>query len=210
MAAVAISALLQWRGKWRPLARRLVALLTGLIGLILIFCMSRLYMLPTVPPWNHAATPVSFYLTAFLLGSLAVGCVLALRSGFSKSQEEDGESPVLPLPRRYSFMIIGRILLVLIALEVVFTPLSTTFLAMYRGTPHLPVMILRVVLLVLGAGLTVSWLHRLRTGNRENPPKSRLVPRNPHTYAHLAFLSVLAAEVLGRFLFYATFARVGV
>jgi DMSO reductase anchor subunit len=52
--------------------------LTALAGLALVFSMSRLYMLRTVPAWNTAATVTYFVTTAFLLGSLTVGATLAM------------------------------------------------------------------------------------------------------------------------------------
>ena len=60
--------------KWlTPLLRQLLAGLTAVLGLGLVFVMSMVYMLPTVPGWDTWATPVTFFTTTFLLGSLAVG-----------------------------------------------------------------------------------------------------------------------------------------
>ncbi|GEM_PF-1474062 len=44
----------------------------AVIGLIMVYTMSRLYMIPTVPPWNSLSTLVGFYSTALLMGSAFV------------------------------------------------------------------------------------------------------------------------------------------
>ena len=71
-------ALVQWRNWLTPLLRQVLAGVTALVGLALVYCMSMVYMLPTVPAWNHWATPVTFFTTTFLLGALAVGAALVI------------------------------------------------------------------------------------------------------------------------------------
>ena len=45
----------------------------GLItGLALLYTISRLYMLRTVPAWNHLGTPAAFFTTSLLLGSVVI------------------------------------------------------------------------------------------------------------------------------------------
>lgn len=57
-----------------PLLRQVVAAVTAVVGLAFIWVMSMVYAsLPTVPAWNMWTTPAQFYLTALLLGTLAVG-----------------------------------------------------------------------------------------------------------------------------------------
>jgi DMSO reductase anchor subunit len=50
----------------------LPGVLTGLVGLWLIHCMSRVYALRTVPAWNSWRTQARFFISAGLLGTLAV------------------------------------------------------------------------------------------------------------------------------------------
>jgi len=49
--------------------RFILEIFTGAGGIMLIWTMSRLYMIPTVPVWNTAATLSAFYLTALISGS---------------------------------------------------------------------------------------------------------------------------------------------
>jgi DMSO reductase anchor subunit len=47
----------------------LISILEVLVGLALIFIMSKIYRLPAVPAWNSFRTTLSFYLTALLTGA---------------------------------------------------------------------------------------------------------------------------------------------
>ncbi len=51
--------------------------LTALIGLNLLYCMSRVYRLPAVPAWDSWRTGANFFISAALLGSLGVVSVMA-------------------------------------------------------------------------------------------------------------------------------------
>ncbi len=68
-----VFAFMQWRKIGSFGARNILAWIAAIEGLGLIYVMSQAYMLPTEPSWNSLATPVTFYATAFLLGSLAMG-----------------------------------------------------------------------------------------------------------------------------------------
>ena len=56
---------------------------TALLGLGLIFSMSRAYQLRTVPAWSTPLTPLSFFTTTLLLGGLAVGVMVVFDPGVS-------------------------------------------------------------------------------------------------------------------------------
>jgi len=43
--------------------------LTAAVGLVLIYVMSRIYMLPAIPAWNSIFTPIGFFLATLLAGS---------------------------------------------------------------------------------------------------------------------------------------------
>ncbi len=60
--------------KWfSPLLLQLLAGVTALFGLAFILSQGMIYVITTIPGWDSWATPVSFFVTTFLLGSLAVG-----------------------------------------------------------------------------------------------------------------------------------------
>ncbi len=55
----------------------IVSRLTALIGLGLLYCMSRVYRLPSVPVWDSWRTQADFFLSAALLGLLGMAPLLA-------------------------------------------------------------------------------------------------------------------------------------
>lgn len=67
----------QWFHWGSPKLRFGLAIITALWGLAFVWSMARLYMLPTIPHWNHWTTPAQFYVTTFLTGALAIGTALA-------------------------------------------------------------------------------------------------------------------------------------
>ncbi len=68
-----IFAILQWRKIGTASQRNLIAVLAALIGLALVFSMSNVYMIRTVPVWDTVTTPMSFFVTTFLLGCAGDG-----------------------------------------------------------------------------------------------------------------------------------------
>jgi len=152
------------------------------IGLALIFAMSRVYMLRTVPTWNNLATPVSFYLTAFLAGSLVAVFIIL-------HNEMD------------SLFILLNFSLVILIIQL----LAVVFIrkAMWTGES-----VIRNYRFLFGLrsgllGITVLALSLLRIINN---PGFDLV-----TAVLLAsILMVSASEIIGRFLFYMSYRRIGV
>lgn len=56
---------------------QIVMALGIMVGMSLIYTISRLYMLRTVPTWNNLFTPLAFYLSSILLGFLTLFTVLS-------------------------------------------------------------------------------------------------------------------------------------
>jgi len=70
---------LQWLDLGGSVARDVMAWMAALLGLALITSMANTYRLRTVPAWNTWFTLISFFITACLLGVLAVGAMLVLK-----------------------------------------------------------------------------------------------------------------------------------
>lgn len=51
---------------------RMLILITSIIGVVMVYSMSMLYIIPTVPPWNNISTLIAFFATAFILGAVFV------------------------------------------------------------------------------------------------------------------------------------------
>ncbi len=80
-AVTAVVCLLAGLNMFTEVPRGAVKLLewaAAVLALMLVFCMSKIYRLRTVPVWNRFTTPVAFFTTTLLLGVLvyAVVCVL--------------------------------------------------------------------------------------------------------------------------------------
>jgi anaerobic dimethyl sulfoxide reductase subunit C (anchor subunit) len=185
-------ALCQWRKWFPPLLRQLLAGVTALVGLVFVYSMSMVYMLPTVPGWDSWATPVTFFTTTFLLGSLAVGTALVL------ARRPDDE--IVTVAVRW----VGVAALVLLGVEFVVFPtyalqltgkgpagVETADALLYGGGSML---ILRLILVFAGAGLL-----------------GLLLRRRVMAYTVIgAFGLVLASELIGRLLFYSSMTQIGI
>ncbi len=204
-------ALMQWRKIASFTVRNIVAWIAGLIGLGLVASMSQIYMLRTVPVWDTFATPVSFFVTTFLLGALAVGSALVATYAYLKRKDPDCAEEQCVLVRQ-SVRWIAVASIVLVGIEFVLVPLQVAYLASGPGvaataadrlfSQYGVILALRLALVFLGAGILAAFLYQLAT----NTERDRLIGNL--TYA--AFVLVLVGEVLGRFLFYNNFGRLGI
>lgn len=203
-------AVMQWRKMGSETVRTVIAWVAALIGLFFVFAMSNVYMMETVPTWNTWYTPVSFFTTTFLLGALAVAVAyVATYAYLARKQPEDAEAQNELLRTALFWIAIASVVL----LGVTFVIIPTYLVYQYTGpqsaiaaiqetiSQYGGVFIIRLVLVFVGAGLLAVALLRyaLRSGH-----ESALA-----TLAYAAFGLVLVSEVLGRFLFYASFTRLG-
>lgn len=198
-------AVMQWFKVADFKIRNLVAWLAGLVGVGLIFSMSRSYMMPSQPAWNNLATPVSFYTTALLLGSLALGVAFYVNYTIIQRKNPDCVDCQLGLLRDV-LSGLSILAVVMLGVEFVVIPLYIASLAVQGGAALLSVnmmfgtfnsaFILRLVLAFVGAG--VFGLFLLQSA-RQDGQLNRL-----GILACSAFVLVLTAEIIGRYLFYST------
>jgi anaerobic dimethyl sulfoxide reductase subunit C (anchor subunit) len=88
-ALAAVFIFFQWR-KIGPFAlRNGIAWISAVAGVVLVYSMSRVYMLSAQPAWNTPATPVSFFNTTLLLGCLAVGAALVANHELLRRRRAD-------------------------------------------------------------------------------------------------------------------------
>jgi anaerobic dimethyl sulfoxide reductase subunit B (iron-sulfur subunit) len=66
------------------------SLVTGLLGLMFILSMARVYHLRAVPAWNTLRTEANFFLSALLLGILLMGAMLAFEAILTGIQLPNG------------------------------------------------------------------------------------------------------------------------
>lgn len=206
----AIFAFTQWRKIGSFSVRQLLAYLAAAAGLVLVYSMSQVYMLAAQPAWNSAATPVSFFVTTFLLGSLAMGSAFVVNYWIVKGKDPGCAECQCELLRS-SLKWIAVLSLVMLGAEFVIIP---SYLAVLATGPSAALSTiglltgefgaafgLRLALVFLGAGVFALFLYQ-----------STADPRREGAMAVLtmgAFALVLVSEVIGRFLFYATHVRIG-
>jgi len=204
-------AVMQWRKVGGFALRNIIAWITVAVGLVLVYSMSQVYVLPTQPAWDTWATPVSFFATTLLLGSLAMGVAFVVNSVYLKRKADEDLQTQMDLLRD-SLRWIALASILLLGVELIVTPLYIANLAVGGGVALESiqlmigemglVMALRLILVFIGAGVFGLFLYQ----NTQNAEKTSVV----NVFAYGAFALVLTAEVLGRFLFYATHIRIGI
>jgi len=167
-------------------------------------------MLPVQPSWNTMATPILFFATTLLLGSLALGAAFVANYAFVQSKQPDcAETQCDLLKTVLKGISIGAI--VLVGVELVVLPLKIGYLSVSSSTslesvrmmvgPFGAAQTLQLILAFLGAGVFGVFLYI--TAERDGKVKMM----SYLTYG--AFALVFAAEVLGRVVFYATHQGLG-
>lgn len=199
--------------------RQILAVLTALAGLVLVWSMSMIYYsVNTVPAWHTWITPVRFFATTGILGALSVGAsfmtvvMLRRRGAFRRLGERLGPATYTPQARDLVLRSLRAIAVAVVALMgviLLLEPMLLTHLAdeigglesieAYAGTAG----IVRIILLVLGAGLASLFLYR--TASKEDAPAGRMA-----TIVTLGFICVLAAEFMARYAFYESMFRIGI
>ncbi len=204
-------AIMQWRKLGSDALRNVIAWIATLVGLLLIYSMSQVYLLPTQPAWNAWATPISFFVTTFLLGSLAMGAAFVANIAYLKKKEDANLDTQMELLRS-SLHWISLASILLLGVELIVMPLYIANLAIGGGSALESVRLMisdmglmlavRLILVFIGAGIFGLFLYQA------NPSANKT--RYIYVYAFGAFALVLISEILGRYMFYATHVRIGI
>ena len=205
-------ALMQWRKIATPLIRNVIAWLAALIGVVLVYSMSNVYMLPTQPAWDSLATPITFFATTLLLGVLAMGAAFVANYAYVQRTNPGCADKQCQLLRA-SLRWIAVASVVLLGIELIVAPLQVAYLA--AGTSAASqasaalvfggyglILATRLVLVFLGAGIIGLFLYQ----NATSPGQEKIMG----TLTYAAFVIVFVAEVLGRYVFYAAHVRIGI
>lgn len=216
-AAGFVYAACQFRKWGSPGFRQALALLTAVLGIVLVWCMSMIYYsLATVPAWHTWLTPARFAVTALLLGAFAIGAafmaMIMLRRRGGAVGEHLGSRDVSAAARSLVLASLRGIAIagvILLGIQFVMQPMHLTNL-MNAGPVGIEsahvfaggINVLRIVLVSLGAGVASLFLFRLASSpDATARPVAVLVT--------VAFACVLAAEFLGRAQFYEQMTRIG-
>jgi anaerobic dimethyl sulfoxide reductase subunit C (anchor subunit) len=201
---------LQWyrRGGWK--LKTALGWLAIALGFITVYCMGRIYILPTQAAWDTPETIPAYFGSVLILGVMAIAAILVMDLGFSEVRLNRAMTGsrllVHEAVRRLAvaaLVILVPVLLVnlyhLYALRTGTVLAQTSYdllMDLYQ-----PLLIARFSMLLIGvAYLFVPIILMKRTGKEI---QELLTP------AYLACLLVIIGEVLGRFLFYAAHIRIG-
>jgi len=199
---VCVFTLISSKNIFSPAVQNIVGAAAVLCGLVLVFVMAKIYMLEIVPAWNNAFTPISFYFSALILGGFTfiTGTLFFLHSkGVSISES----STYLPTAK----IIIG-ILAMLVFAELVIWFFQIILLSNGERASvesfnliikeNLLLFAARIVFQLLGLALLSYCFLMFNRGNVNEK------------FIYISYLAILIAEIIGRYLFYAMYARVGV
>lgn len=209
MVLGSLFAFMQWKKIGSFAVRNTVAWLAAAVGVVLVYAMSRIYMLPTQPAWNTFLTPVLFYTTTLLLGSLAIGAALVANYGFVKKHAPDCADVQCTLMNN-AIRGISIASVVLLGIELVAIALRLALLASGSQQsvasaaqmidPFGWMFVLQLALAFVGAGVFAVFVYQ----STQDPAKENALI----SMVYGAFSLVLIAEVIGRFLFYATHVQI--
>ena len=198
--------------------RRTLALLTAAVGIVFIATMARLYMLPTVPAWNHWTTPAAFYLSGAVTGLLSIAVALisynwledsALIKRLIPSARNEDQTPE---QKAEVWRLISDCLRWIGIALVVVVPLIFLVMVFNYSRPEGPnpaefefnttAFVIRIVFLLAGAFIVGLLL--AVSGRKQRPTASTLA------WIIVAYVMVVVAELAGRFMFYGAMDRVGI
>ena len=202
---------LQWFVPGRARLKSALGWIAISFGLIGIYCMSNIYLLPTQAAWNSPFTIVSFYLTVIMLGSTALPAILLIDLAFSNVLQQgqlDDRPGIVRRALTWSAAVAVIAWIVVAALNVYQVNLLRGGDQWARTSYDLliklywPLLALRLGLSLIGVvWLVISVVRMLRN---EKTITDLMFP------VYVSCTAVMVGEILGRFLFYATHVRIGV
>ncbi|MBS3806806.1 MAG: dimethyl sulfoxide reductase anchor subunit [Bacteroidales bacterium] len=167
-------------------------LVTAIMGVIMVYTMSQLYMIPTVPAWNGISTMIEFYSTALLMGATFV-------LGLSFHYRTKTNQKIAPANKTRVVVSIALLAVVLILINVLFfnQPVKQANIAFKPEPLNQSFLFLRWITIALGAGSMFYIIHK----------RDRL--KNMRLAFYLPFAFFLISELIARAAFYASFYRIG-
>jgi anaerobic dimethyl sulfoxide reductase subunit C (anchor subunit) len=202
---------LQWFVDKRHTLKTIIGWIAVLLGFTTVYCMARIYLMPAQVAWNSPFTILSFYGSTFILGVMSAAAILLIDLNFSEMRKlEDLPVRVQIVQRALvwltAFAVLAFIFIVIlnifqIELLRAGDASAQTSLTLLLGI-YQPLFILRAILLVAGVGslaITVTRMIQIK-----KPLKELMTP------VYVSCMLVMIGEILGRFLFYATHARIGI
>ncbi|MCF8233778.1 MAG: dimethyl sulfoxide reductase anchor subunit [Bacteroidales bacterium] len=184
------------RSTINTLLLKLFGIFTLLSGIMFLFSMAKIYMLENAPVWNTAYTPIEFFTCSLLLGSLLLMSLIQ-----NRLMRFDAEELSFFARRMFSLFLLITLLLVIDMGAAIyhhfidFTPNSP-------GRPdssYLP-SIVKFLFLIISLIAIIFQFYNFNLKKRFTSA----------TGISFVFVFVLIAEVIGRYMFYASYLMSGV
>ena len=162
-------------------------------GLIMVYTMARLYMIPSIPAWNTGRTLVVFYASGLLTGiPLLMWIMATIQSG------DTGVAASYRFPGAFGWlMAVAFVARIVSGSGPVPDPGQVAF-----PPRDIPLMMNILQYLLLTAGTGLIFFHLAVPSARDG--------RAIRKYLLLALALILFAEITGRYIFYAGFYRLGI
>ncbi|WP_249977534.1 DmsC/YnfH family molybdoenzyme membrane anchor subunit [Vreelandella olivaria] len=173
--------------KGTPLLRMVLLGIAMLFGIAFMYATIRVYMIPTVPTWNTPFTPLGFFLTSVIGGALLAQLLLSL--------SDQGHRLLARLLPWLGALALAVALGSSVAHAMSLAGIQSAIQSAVDLIPHYQSLLL--IRLTLLATVLALWLFALRS------------QRHQTLMLSLSFVVVLAAEMLGRNLFYNLYMTVG-
>lgn len=191
--SLVITLLLSWKTGSAQYLKPLM-LLCSISGLALLWTMSRIYVMPTIPAWNSWHTPLSFVSTALSLGVITL---LVLHAN-------EAITIAAHIIRIFYISLSAILLTEIITGGIHQYRLATMDQGMEKRIfdkgAFYRVFLVRMAILIFAFQLAMVLFL-----------KPDLLPGNNSTlWMSLLFILVIAQEVIGRLLFYSSYFRIGV
>jgi anaerobic dimethyl sulfoxide reductase subunit C (anchor subunit) len=184
-----------------PVVRGVVCVLAVVLGVAAVFAMSRLYMVSAQPAWNRVATPIGFFATTLLLGTIVVVMIPAAMAV--------GATHASPLQETVGRSRARWLLLITIALLAMQVLLIPAHLAALVREPAAAISAGSVghaaTWLVAGRALAAVAAVVLLVGMLRGMPGAL----SPAAAGIATLVLVFVSELLGRVLFYAASVHLG-
>lgn len=206
---LAFLTLLKWRRNEMRFLHLLISVLCAMGGIALILSMAKIYMLPTTPVWNTLITPGLFFTSSLLLGCLAILCLFAFYLSSSSLSppvndvRERWNRKTLPnlISLSQIFIVLGIILTGLFTYKLIEMSKEYGAGAFSMSPDRQMLFFLRILFYLLGLVFLILY--------SKKKSKDTAIENRSNTTLYLAVGFIFFAEILGRYLFYASFYRVG-
>ncbi|HHV64092.1 MAG TPA: dimethyl sulfoxide reductase anchor subunit [Peptococcaceae bacterium] len=195
-----------------------LVVITSLVGLADIYCMSSIYNATFIPAWQGVHTFIVFYAACFILGSLVAIGSLAFFLGKEKMNTQNSLYSSILAPT-------SLIILAAIAIQIIIVPSYLVSLAASNGAGQAStqllseqyglVMAIRWLLTLCGGLLLIfaAWkqlqgsqpiIRQQGFGEAAAASEGAAVQTSPAGLIYLTLAIMVVGEVIGRYLFYAS------